>query len=240
MKKVDQEILEIEPTSYALYRYEVLNQPYISKWPKEEVDALLDQARQGDQDARELLIKCCLAFVFYRAWRYTDQLRHDDPMDLVSIGNIALLEGLDKALTEAVHPIKYLLSHAAFAMQHYVYHDSYLIKRDKHRNEVIQTVSLDQALGASDLTYADLVGALQEFDMLSESETNSDVFYGPLYEAINQLTEKQRFVVVKHFGLENAPETFAEISRRLSLRPESAWKNWKLAQKRLQKLLGAC
>ena len=236
MQELDQELeelLQIEPTSYALFRYDVLRQPKLYKWPQEEVDAIVERAREGDQEARELLILSCLSFVFYRGWKYKDDIRHDDPMDLVSIGNLAMVEVLDKAL-DADNPIKFLISQAAYAIQHYVFHLSPMIRRDKHRNEVTPVTSLDAELGNSDLTYHQLLGVL---DPVEEEETD-DLLWGPLYQAIDKLTQKQRNVVKRHFGLDCAPESFGDIGRSMSINPESAWKLWKLAQKRLIKLLG--
>jgi len=239
MDELDQELLQIEPTSYALFRYDVLNQPKGNMWSQEQLDEVLQKARQGDQEARDLLVLSCVCFVFYRAWRYKEEIFSDDPMDLVSVGNLALLESLDKALY-ADNPIPYLISQAAYAIQHYVFHESPMIRRDTYRNVVIPVVSLDQELGDSDVTAGDLIGVLQEFDLLSEAEKEemNALLYAPLYQAIDRLTEKQQYVVKRHFGLDGAPETLADIGRRLSTRPESAWKRWKLAQKRLQKLLG--
>jgi RNA polymerase sigma factor (sigma-70 family) len=239
MQELDQELLQIEPTSRALFRYDAINQPKLYKWPKEQVDEVVQKARGGDRESRDLLVLSCLSFVFYRAWEYKDELLHADPMDLVSVGCLTLLESLEKALS-ADNPIKYLISQAAYAIQHYVFHESPMIRRDKHRNQVTPVVSLDQELGDSDVTYGDLIGVLQEFDLLSEEEKEEmDALpYAPLYQAIDRLTEKQRTVVKRHFGLDGAPETLADIGRSLSTRPESAWKLWKLAQKRLQKLLG--
>jgi RNA polymerase sigma factor (sigma-70 family) len=236
MKELDQELLQIEPTSYALFRYDVLNQPKVNMWPKEQQDALIEQARAGDQEARELLLCSCLSFIFYRAWRYKDELRHDDPMDLVSIGNVAMLEALDKALY-ADNPIKYLISQGAYAIAHYVFHDSPMIKRDKHRNIVTPVTSLDAELGQTDLTYNDVLGMIDVVDLSSDVEDTQDKKYAALYQALDRLTEKQRYVVTRHLGLDDAPIPLAEVGREMAIRPESAWKQWKAAQKRLKKLL---
>jgi RNA polymerase sigma factor (sigma-70 family) len=240
MQELDKELLQIAPTSYALFRHDVIHQPKVNLWPKEQLDELVQKAREGDQEARDLLILSCLSFVFYRGWRYKDDIFHDDPMDLVSIGSLALVESLEKALY-ADNPIKYLISQAAYAIQHYVFHESPMIRRDKHRNVVTPVASLDQELGHTDLTYLDVIGILQEVDLFSkaeEEEETDDLLYAPLYQAIDRLTKKQRTVVMRHFGLDSAPETLADIGRSLSIRPESAWKLWRLAQKRLRKFLG--
>jgi RNA polymerase sigma factor (sigma-70 family) len=236
MQELDQELLQIEPTSYALFRHDVLNQPKVNMWTDEEQNALIEKARRGDKEARELLILSCLSFIFYRGWRYKDEIRHDDPMDLVSIGNLAMVEALDKALY-ADKPIKYLISQGAYAIAHYVYHDSPMIKRDKHRNVVTPVASLDAELGQTDLTYNDVLGMTH--DLFSDEEEAQDEILAALHQALDRLTKKQRYVVTKHFGLDDAPTSLAEIGRMMSIRPESAWKTWKMAQSRLRKLLGA-
>jgi RNA polymerase sigma factor (sigma-70 family) len=240
MQELDPELLQIEPTSYALFRHDVLNQPKVNMWSQAEKDALFEKARRGDTEARELLIRSCLSFIFYRGWRYKDDIHHDDPMDLVSIGNVAMVEALDKAL-DADNPIKYLISQGAYAIAHYVFHDSPMIKRDKHRNVVTPVASLDAELGQTELTYNDVLGVTNEADLFSdvEEEEAEDEPYAELYQALDRLTKKQRYVVTKHFGLDDAPIPLADIGRMMSIRPESAWKTWKMAQRRLRKLLGA-
>jgi RNA polymerase sigma factor (sigma-70 family) len=238
MQGLDPELLQIEPTSYALFRHDVLNQPKVNLWPKEEQEALFEKARRGDKEARELLLLSCLSYIFYRGWRYKDEIRHDDPMDLVSIGNVAMVEALDKALY-ADNPIKYLISQGAYAIAHYVFHDSPMIKRDKHRNVVTPVDSLDTELGQTELTYHGVLGTTDEADLFSDMEEAQGEIYAELYQALDRLTKKQRYVVDKHFGLDDAPMPLAEIGRMMGIRPESAWKTWKLAQRRLRKLLGA-
>jgi RNA polymerase sigma factor (sigma-70 family) len=243
MNQLDPELLEIEPTSQALFRHDVLHQPKPYRWPRWQRDALIEQARAGDQEARELLICSCLWFVFHRAWRYKDIVRHDDPMDLVSVGNVAMVEALEKALW-ANDPFRYLMSQGAYAIAHYVYHENYMIKRDKHRNLVTPDVSLDAEL-QNGLIYGGMVGKPSEVDISSlyeeDSNTQEDEKYAPLYQALDRLTEKQRFVVMKHLGLGDygAPESLADIGRSMGVNPDAAWKHWRAAKMRLKKLLGA-
>lgn len=242
MNLVDPEFLEIEPTSYALFWHDVVHQPKLYQWPKEQRDALIEQARAGDQEAQELLICSCLSFVFYRAWTYADLLRHDDPMDLVSVGNVAMVEALEKALW-AANPIKYLISQGAYAIAHYVYHERYMIKRDKHKNVVTPDVSLDAEL-QSGLTYGGLVGTPAQVDISSSYEGDSDAQedekYAPLYQALSKLTRKQRIVVMRHLGLGDygAPESLADIGRSMGTSLHAVWQCWKRAKERLKKHLG--
>jgi RNA polymerase sigma factor (sigma-70 family) len=238
MQELDPELLQIEPTSFALFRHDVLNQPKVNLWPKEEQEALFEKARRGDKEARELLLLSCLSFIFYRGWRYKDEIRHDDPMDLVSIGNVAMVEALDKALY-ADKPIKYLISQGAYAIAHYVFHDSPMIKRDAYRNMVTPVTSLDAESSQTELTYNDVLGMTDEVDLYLDREEAQDEPYAELYQALEHLTEKQRYVVTKYFGLDDAPAPITEVGRRMGIHPSGVWRHWTTARERLRKLLGA-
>ena len=131
--------------------------------------------------------------MYYSAINKYD-LRHDDPMDLVSVGSVAMIEALDKALS-ANNPIKYLISQGAYAITHYVYHDSPMVKRDPHRHVVIPVVSLDAELGETDLSYNDVVSVSGD-----DRSGAGEKIYADLYQALDQLTEKQRHVVAPHLS----------------------------------------
>lgn len=194
--------------------------------PKEQEDMLVEQARNGSQDAKETLILSGLAYVIRVAYTYflTLATHHDDFLDLIAIGNLALVEMIDTALTKQ-RPLIYLLTCAKFAIHHHCYYCSDLITRA--RNAERKTVrSLDVLLDSD----VDLPASEESSE---EGGTNS-VLYGALYEAISELTERQREAVVRHHGLfGQSEEQFTDIHQGL----EVAANRYRQALRRLRKKL---
>lgn len=79
---------EIVLTSLQQYRSEVLSLPRLSA--SEERD-LEQRVRQGDREARKQLVEVGLRYVAGIAWRYLCYVPQDDYLELVSVGNTAVV-----------------------------------------------------------------------------------------------------------------------------------------------------
>jgi RNA polymerase nonessential primary-like sigma factor len=118
---------EIVLNSYQQYRSEVSSLPRLTA--SEERD-LEQRARQGDEQARKQLIESSLQYVTRIAWRYVCYVRQDDYPDLVSVGNMAIVEGIEKAMT-AAKPGAYLRWLARSAIRRYCFARSPLVTRQR-------------------------------------------------------------------------------------------------------------
>ncbi len=114
-------------TSLEQYRSEVLRLPRLTA--SEERD-LEQRVRHGDEQARQQLIESSLQYVASVAWRYVCYVRQDDYLDLVSVGNMAVVEGIAKALT-ATRPGAYLRGIARHAIRRYCLARSSLIAKQR-------------------------------------------------------------------------------------------------------------
>ena len=114
-------------TSLEQYRSEVLRLPHLTA--SEERD-LEQRARLGDEQARQQLIESSLQYVAGVTWRYVCYVRQDDYLDLVSVGNMAVVEGIAKALT-ATRPGAYLRGMARHAIRRYCLARSSLIAKQR-------------------------------------------------------------------------------------------------------------
>jgi hypothetical protein len=114
-------------TSLEQYRSEVLRLPRLTD--SEERD-LEQRARLGDEKARQLLIESSLQYVARIAWRYLCYVRQDDYLDLVSVGNLAVVEGIAKALT-TTKPCAYLRAVAWYAIRRYSLAHSSLVSKQR-------------------------------------------------------------------------------------------------------------
>lgn len=193
--------------------------------PKDQEHDLVERARRGDSSARETIILACLAYVIRVASTYfrTRSVSHDEFLDLVSIGHLELVESLDLALAkQSCFP--YLCACAKFAIHRYCYEHSDLITR-KQGTELRETISLQ---------------ALQDegFDLSAPEAVQTDeskALYGPLYEAIATLNEKQQEVLIRHYGLFDQPEErLADLRASLNLPHQHHQKALNHLRKRLK------
>jgi DNA-directed RNA polymerase sigma subunit (sigma70/sigma32) len=193
-------------SSVAQYLSELAGLPVLSR--DEEAD-LVRRARQGDKQAREDLLHSCLRYVASVTSRYSCYLEHEEYLDLVSIGNLAIVERLDKALT-VENPVAYLYGVAKLAIRSYCYTHSQLITQVRGR-PMVWTDSLDAPL-------YDRKGCLADTLVAPEQAPPSEQpAFANLYGAIKALTPKQQYVILRFYGLDgDAPESIASISRRLS------------------------
>jgi DNA-directed RNA polymerase sigma subunit (sigma70/sigma32) len=193
-------------SSVEQYRSEVLRLPRLTRSEESE---LVYRARQGDKQAKDELVHSCLRYVCVVASRYVCYVQHEEYLDLVSIGNLAVVECLEKALSVA-NPVAYLYGVARLAIKSYCYTHSQLITQQRGK-PFVWVDSLEAPIGTSQGCLADRLIA----PALEPQKQPAD--FASLYEAISALTPKQRYVVLRSFGLDgDAPEPIAAINQRLA------------------------
>src|SRR5258708_8864450 len=111
------------PTTKELYRREVRSLPRLTRAEEQE---LVRRARRGDADARTALIQSCLNYVGFMAAWHARYVFHDEYLDLVGIGNVAVVEHVDEALTRE-NPSAYLRGSAKFSIIYYCFNPPPLI-----------------------------------------------------------------------------------------------------------------
>ncbi len=177
---------------------------HLPRLNSEQEDEMVQRARTGDAAAREALIISCLNYVGAVAHRYKRYLRHDDYLDLVGVGNLAVVENLDKALATG-NPSGYLRSTAKYVMINYCCTRASLIVRQTY-NEPIPTTSLDTPV------FYNTLADTKEPVVVSEQPD-----YTFLYEAVEQLPRNVQDVLIKHYGLYGTqPESLYQLSLRMS------------------------
>jgi hypothetical protein len=179
----------------ALYRAEVKRIPFLTR---AEEAAYIEAARTGSVQARNVLICDCLHYTLYKAGiTYKErQPPHSDIMDLISHAHVTLLETFPKALA-AEKPVKYLMSVAAIELRLYCTYDDPLIRRPRTQpfsSDHPRTVSLEET---------QLVAA-------TASEHMAEVEYWLVYDAVHELTEQRRDILIAVYGLFGQPKTSIE------------------------------
>ncbi len=170
----------------------------------EEEQNIINRAREGDAQAREQVIISCLAYVGFIAKRYERYLHHDDYLDLVGIGSLAVVENVERALVKD-NPGGWLRSRGKYAIIHYCFTRANLIVRPDHKAQPVYTASLDE----KPVLYNTLADKAQV--VLRECPD-----YSYLYQALEQLPRHYQVVLISHYGLfDSQPESLYALSRRM-------------------------
>ena len=179
------------------------NQAFPSPLTAEEEKYYLEQMANGDKEAREKLIEHNLRLVAHIVKKYQNQ--NDDKEDLISIGTIGLIKAIDsyspdkgtKLATYAArcidNEILMLFRSSKKSRNDVSLYDP--IGFDKEGNEIcLIDVVKDNGMSINDVV-------IQQMD-LEKIEKNLD-----------QLTERERDIIVRRFGLGNhQEETQQEIA----------------------------
>jgi RNA polymerase sigma factor (sigma-70 family) len=209
-------------TSVEQYRSVTRRLPRLTR--EQEAD-LVQRARIGDPFAREELITSCLNYIGFIANWYARYVHHDDYLDLVGIGNLTVVENLDRALTKD-NPCAYLRKTVKTVVINYCITHASLVTRPTY-GKPTYTQSLNTPVYSNTLT--------QEPVVVQESPV-----YSWLYQALERLPKRDREVLTRHYGLYNSPvESLYEMSRRMSrsVKGSIAYLTEYRALRRLRKLL---
>lgn len=201
-------------TNVQQYRYELSCLPRLTSQEENEISTL---ARAGGEQARARLIENCLRYIAFIAARYKRYVHHDDYLDLVGVGNLAVVEHVEKALT-VDNPHAYLFAVAKCEIITYCMTRASLITRSRYTPIAEMYVeSLDAPLHRD--------GNVSLLDRLIATEAEpgqkgEESDYTDLYSALDALPERQREVLTRHYGLRGHPaESLYEMSRELTANP---------------------
>ena len=194
-----------------------------------EEDRVVAQARNGDQQAKHTLVESCLGYVLYMARVYSVYVEHDDLLDIVQVGNLAITEKVDQALEKAESVGAYLCGVAKQSIMQYCLYHSRLMPVKDHK------------LPISEFPQATSLEAFREQnrDILSQQSTETDQEQRKrLREALSQLTDKQREVIELRYGFgDTRLQRIRAIAELLGEHPKAITALYFRACKRLRELL---
>ena len=192
----------------------------------EEERLYLQKYREGDQDARRVLIEHNLRLVAHVAKKY--QGSEEDTDDLISIGTI----GLIKAVATFDHSKNNRL--ATYAAR---YIDNELLMMLRMRKKTSKEVSLYEPIGmdkeGNEISLLDIIeGENVDIPEMMDLEADTRRLCQVLQEA---LTEREREVLRLRYGLFGAEEkTQREIAQRLGISRSYVSRIEKTALKKLK------
>lgn len=174
---------------------------------KEEKDALT-ALEQGDENAKKLLIERNLRLVVFIARRFENTGVNLE--DLISIGSIGLIKAIGTYRTDK--NIK-LATYASRCIENEIL--MHIRKISNQKNEVSLDEPINMDYDGNELLLSDILGT--EEDMILRP-MEDDVDLHLLRQAVSQLPEREREIILLRFGLEGRKElTQKEVAQKLGI-----------------------
>ncbi|MGI9058229.1 MAG: hypothetical protein ACR2H5_06595 [Ktedonobacteraceae bacterium] len=213
-----------ELNSKQLYRRE-----FYSLSPRatgEEEQAIIAQARAGNQEARFRLVEDAMHYVSALAWKFA-QVYERDYIDIVAQGNLLLVEHLDHALASDCL-LAYLRTKAKYGLIAYCTATQTLITTPKDTGHGKKLKPLSVASLDSPITDDETILLLDTIeDPRSSALSQPAKDYTALYAAIDALPERQRDVVLRSFDLRDyEPQSLTQISMAWYGRKKNSTVSW--------------
>lgn len=186
-----------------------------------EKDQLVARARAGDAQARSDIILNFWRPCYLLALRYSRAYAWASPRldgeELAQEGMLFVAKTVDMALTKYT-PFSYLYKVVRWEMQEYCQvHCSLITTPLSHVPHIPQPSSWDMLSLDTPVTGKDATLTLA--DVLPDTRPpyqDDEAQYQPLYEAIEQLSPRQREVLKRHYGLGYCPESLNAIGWSLT------------------------
>ena len=175
----------------------------------EEERKVIDQAVSGNQKARDTLIEHNLRLVVYVAKRY-DNSTNCPLEDLISIGTIGLVKAINTF--KADKNIK-LATYASRCIENEIL--MFLRKNNKIRYEISLDEPLNIDYDGNELLLGDIVGT--DDDLVEQEMMKSDQ-RKLFYEALKDLNEREKEILILRYGLSNHDElTQKDVAKLLGI-----------------------
>ena len=173
--------------------------------PKEE-QKMLERMKNGDKNARAILIERNLRLVSHIVKKYYSKT--NDNEDLISIGTIGLIKAIDSFDSDKCVR---LATYASRCIENEIL--MYLRKNNKIRYEISLDEPLNIDYDGNELLLGDIVGT--DDDLVEQEMLKSDqkkIFY----EALKELNEREKDIMEMRFGfLTGKEKTQKEVADEL-------------------------
>ncbi len=176
--------------------------------PSDEEERLFASLKDGDNEARELLIEHNLRLVAHIVKKYFSSSKNQD--DLVSIGSVGLIKAIDSFKSE--NGTKFA-TYASKCVQNEIL--MYFRAQKKLSCEVSINETIDTDKDGNPLTFSDII--CSEDTIVDDIE--SKIYSKKAIEIIKtSLTPRERRIIVLRYGLNNrAPQTQRQIAEALNI-----------------------
>lgn len=165
-------------------------------------------ARQGDEDARRVLIERNLRLVAHIIKKYYTSCR--DQEDLISIGTIGLIKAID---SYDINNGTRFATYAGKCLQNEILMHFRSQKKVSNETSINEPIEIDK--DGNPLTYMDIVSyddnIVEDIDLKSKSEL--------IMRGVNtRLSDRERDIVILRYGLNMSPPiTQREVAKKLGI-----------------------
>lgn len=174
---------------------------------EEEERKYLEASKQGDAEARDILIRHNLRLVAHIVKKYSGAGEADD---LISVGSIGLIKGIR---TFEYGKGSQLATYAARCIENEIL--MYIRTNKKHRNNVSLSESVGSDKDGNDITLIDVLSV--SADSIVE-EVENKVLMEKVRECVRALPERERTIVSLRYGLyDGVPYTQLQVAGKLGI-----------------------
>ena len=202
---------------------------FLEPLEKKEEQYYIEKMKQGDIQARNILIERNMRLVAHIAKKYHNP--EDEMEDLISIGTFGLIKGI---MTFDSKKGSKLATYSARCIE------NELLMYMRSKKKTAKDVSLYEQIGmdkeGNNLQLVDIVESVQ-------GDLENDVEQRELLEILGRnmkgiLSERELWIVVKRYGLDgNEPLTQMEVAKKLEISRSYVSRMEKKALEKLRKLL---
>jgi len=175
---------------------------------KEEENYYVEQAKLGNAEARNKLIEHNLRLVAHIVKKYDH--RNEDMDDLISIGTIGLIKGVDSYSYK--HGTR-ITTYCARCIENEILMHFRSDKKNTKNISINDSVGFDK--DGNEITFLDILKAPKpDFALDLHLKNNIKL----LHQYFNILTEREKEIIVKRYGLNNEDAiTQKEIAKKLGI-----------------------
>ena len=175
---------------------------------KEDEEKYIEQFRLGNKEARNILIEHNLRLVAHIVKKY--EHRKDDSDDLISIGTIGLIKGIDSYSNK--HNTK-LTTYCARCIENEI------LMYFRSNNKYSKDISINEAVGfdkdGNEIAIQDVLKSPKP-DFVEDINIKDNIILLKKYMKV--LLPREREILVRRYGLENQDEeTQKEIAKKLHI-----------------------
>ncbi len=184
------------------------NTVFLEPLSKEEEAIYIDKMLDGDKKARNKLIEHNLRLVAHIVKKF--ESKNNDSDDLIGIGTIGLIKGIDSYTKERDTKIT---TYVARCIENEILMHFRSIK--KYNN----TISLDDNIGYDkDGNLISLIDILKDGDVSIEEKIDLKENIDYVKKYMSKLNNREKEIIIKRFGLNNTKEmTQKEIAKELHI-----------------------
>ena len=203
-----QKILRIIFKNFTIFTASYSNNVFPDPLSKEEEEYYIQKHLEGDTDARNKLIEHNLRLVAHIVKKYDSKVEDSD--DLISIGTIGLINGVDSFSSK--HGTK-ITTYCARCIENEI------LMYFRANNKNLKNVSLNESIGfdkdGNEITILDILKSPKP-DFIDEINKKDNIKLLKNYLKI--LTPREQEIVIRRYGLNNTKEqTQKTIAKELKI-----------------------